>query len=144
MTSFSPLSDILANPILSCIDAQHKINSQTLDLINTYTSEEMGITKYTINNMNNNPNTNYEIAIPTLTMMNIPTLVFNKLNISMHVKKNGSNRHNNNVDLFSVSCLSSKQNTYKIDMEISQNNQPPLGIHKLNTLLMENVITTKL
>jgi len=142
MTSFSPLSNILANPILSCIDAQHKINSLTLDLIKTYTSEEIGITKYTVNH--NNPDSKYEIAIPTLTMMNIPTLVFNKLNISMHVKKNGSNRQNNNVDLFSVSCLSSKQNIYKIDMEISQNNQPPLGIHKLNTLLMENVITTKI
>jgi hypothetical protein len=139
MSSVSPLplSDILASPIVSCLHAQSEVNSQTLELINTYTSVEngnTGISKYTMNNSD----TSYEIAIPTLTMMNIPTLVFNKVNISMHVKKNG------NTDLFSLSSLSSKNNTYKIDMEISQNTQPPLGIHKLNALLMENVTTKKI
>ena len=143
MNSSSPLSDILACPILSCLDAQSRVNSQTLDLINTYTSLENGQTGMTKYIVNNNPDTSYEIAIPSLTMVNIPTLVFNKVNISMHVKKNTRDK-NTNTDLFSLSSLSSKNNTYKIDIEISQNTQPPLGIHRLNTLLMENVITTKL
>jgi hypothetical protein len=143
MNSSSPLSHILAGPILSCLDAQSQVNSQTLDLINTYTSVENGQTGMTKYIVNNTPDTNYEIAIPTLTMVNIPTLVFNKVKISMHVKKNTRDK-NTNTDLFSLSSLSSKNNTYKIDIEISQNTQPPLGIHRLNTLLMENVITTKL
>jgi hypothetical protein len=140
------LSTLLAIPVVECINAQEIINKKTIALIDKYHNDEnYGITKF----KTKHKNIDHEIAIPTISMINIPSLHFNKLNVSMNVrqlnqvKKEGKcSKKKKPKIMFALSDNNSKMNTYKIYMELGQNSHRQHGVNKLNSLLMENICSS--
>ena len=134
------MAEVLAKPIESVLESQKNINDNVLKLIDTYNdaSGNMKFISYSVGN----DDSKYEIKIPELTMVNIPSLSIRKFNISMNLEDKKYN--NSNKLMVSLSTEQSRWKSYKIDMEVSESSEPSLGIHRLNTILMDSVKTNKL
>jgi hypothetical protein len=149
--SIKHLKNALASPITSVLDAQHTVNLHTLDLIDKYNDDTNGFQfkNYKVKN----ENSTYDINVPVLSMVQIPSLTVSKFNITMNVEdKLIDFDHDYNCDSSessssSSSCSSSEIDVYitteksifknyNIDMEVTQGQQP-LGLTKLNQLLYE-------
>ncbi len=134
------MAEVLAKPIESVLESQKNINDNTLGLIDKYNDEEgnLKFISYTVGD----GDSKYEIKIPELTMVNIPSLSIRKFNIQMNLE---DKKYSNGKNLMvSLSTEQSRWKSYKIDMEVSESNEPSLGIHRLNTILMDSVKTNKL
>ncbi len=134
------LTEVLAKPIESVLESQKNINDNVLGLIDKY-NDASGNMKFITYNVGDDEN-KHEIKIPELTMVNVPSLSIRKFNISMNLEDKKYNNRNNLM--VSLSTEHSRWKSYKIDMEVSENNEPSLGIHRLNTILMDSVKTNKL
>ena len=133
------LTEVLAKPIESVLESQKNINDNVLGLISKYSDESgnMKFLTYTVGD----DESKHEIKIPELTMVNIPSLAIRKFNISMNLEDKKYNSGNNLM--VSLSTEHSRWKSYKIDMEVSESTEPSLGIHRLNTILMDSVKTNK-
>jgi hypothetical protein len=76
--------DVLSNPIIAVLDAQHNVNLHTLELINKYTDCDNYI-KYNEYNIKNNEDS-YNISIPELNLVHIPSLSIKQFNISLNLE----------------------------------------------------------
>lgn len=144
------LKSALSRPITAALDAQHVVNLHTLDLIDKYNDNVNGFQfkNYKVKNENNT----YDINVPVLNLVQIPSLTVSKFNVSMsledeiiHVDSNfytsssDSDSHCYHTDSnINVSLTNNKSifKTYDINMEVSQQ-QEPVGLTKLNQLLYE-------
>jgi hypothetical protein len=134
------MAEVLAKPIESVLESQKNINDNTLGLINKY-NDEQGNLKFVSYSVGEGDN-KHEIKIPELTMVNIPSLSIRKFNIQMNLEDKKYN--NGNKLMVSLSTEQSRWKSYKIDMEVNESNEPSMGIHRLNTILMDSVKTNKL
>lgn len=134
------LSDVLAKPVASVLESQKDINDNTLGLIDHYrdVSGNMEFLNYTVENEDN---TKYDIKIPKLTMVNIPSLAVRDMKITMNLED--KKRDNANNLMVSLSTEQSKWKSYRVEMQVSESNEP-MGIHRLNTILMDSVKTNKI
>lgn len=134
------LSDVLAKPIASVLESQKDINDNTLGLIDHY-KDVNGNMEYLNYTVENEDNTKYDIKIPKLTMVNIPSLAVRDMKITMNLED--KKRDNANNLMVSLSTEQSKWKSYRVEMQVAESNEP-MGIHRLNTILMDSVRTNKI
>ena len=134
------LSDVLAKPIESVLESQKDINNNTLGLINHY-KDANGNMEYLNYTVENEDNTKYDIKIPKLTMVNIPSLAVRDMTIIMNLED--KKRDSSNNLMVSLSTEQSKWKSYRVEMQVAESNEP-MGIHRLNTILMDSVKTNKI
>jgi hypothetical protein len=134
------LSDVLSKPIESVLESQKTINVNTLRLIDNY-KDEKGDMKFLNYTMNNDDGSKYEIKVPELTMVNIPSLTVRDMKITMNLEDKKLDGSNNLM--VSLSTEQSKWKSYKVELQVSESTEP-MGIHRLNTILMDSVKTNKI
>jgi hypothetical protein len=134
------LSDVLSKPIESVLESQKTINVNTLRLIDNY-KDEKGDMKFLNYTMNNDYGSKYEIKVPELTMVNIPSLTVRDMKITMNLEDKKLDGSNNLM--VSLSTEQSKWKSYKVELQVSESTEP-MGIHRLNTILMDSVKTNKI
>ena len=135
------MSDALSAPIQSVIETQQKLNANTLGMIRNH-MDASGNVKYQNYTIQNDDLSRTEIQIPELSMVSIPSLSIRKFNISMNLEDKKRDKFNNTM--VSLSTANSRWKSYAVEMSIEENNDPPLGLHRLNMILMESVKTNKI
>jgi hypothetical protein len=134
------LCDVLAKPVESVLDSQKTINANTLRLIDSY-KDDNGDMKFLNYTVNNDDGSKYEIKVPELTMVNVPSLTVRDMKITMNLEDKKRDESNNLM--VSLSTEQSKWKSYKIELQVSESTEP-MGIHRLNTILMDSVKTNKI
>lgn len=134
------LCDVLAKPVESVLDSQKTINANTLRLIDSY-KDENGDMKFLNYTVNNDDGSKYEIKVPELTMVNVPSLTVRDMKITMNLEDKKRDESNNLM--VSLSTEQSKWKSYKIELQVAESTEP-MGIHRLNTILMDSVKTNKI
>ncbi len=160
------ISDALTEPMLSMIETQHNINIETLNLINKYTDNNSLANQYReINDIDENddnnvkpitytyrqPNSNIvnQITVPVLSLVQIPSISINKMNIKMSLEKvNSDNQrqfqsssplHRQRIkseEIVKITRYSAPWKTYDVELEV-QSRDTPIGLNKLNNILSD-------
>ena len=135
------MSDALSAPIQSVIETQQKLNANTLGMIRNH-MDMSGNVKYQNYTIQNDDLSRIEIQIPELSMVSIPSLSIRKFNISMDLEDKKRDKFNNTM--VSLSTANSRWKSYAVEMCVDTNVDPPLGLHRLNMILMESVKINKI
>ena len=131
MNKSKELTEILTEPIISCLQSQQQMNHTSLNMIQSYTTNDVfDITTYKMNAGDKI----YDMCIPTLTLTHIPSLSINRFKVNMNVNKDTSGMNN-----LYVLTNNGNKSTYHIEIEICKNETPNYGLNKLNSMLLDSI-----
>jgi hypothetical protein len=137
------MATLLSNTPKALIDAQVALDTKILGVVNSHftlgkTTDGSSVRlakvyKYGQDISGASPGSNY-IDIPQLLFVNIPSFSFSSFNFDVQMEDRGIN--DLGELLVTPSKVSSKLNTYKVNVQLIDRGEPP-GITKLRGLLLQ-------
>jgi hypothetical protein len=141
--SASTMAEVLISTPRSLIEAQVELDKRILAVVNThFTSKTTAdgsfvrvakVYKYGQDVSGTTPGSNY-IDIPQLLFVNIPSFSFSSFNFDVQMEDRGVDDSGNL--LVTPSKISSKLNTYKVNVQLVDRGEPA-GLTKLRGLLLQ-------